>query len=283
MTQPPLSMAIAQLEQELGSRLFNRNSRGVTLTVSGHYLAAEAEQILNTLEDVALRVRALEQGREGSLTVGVVPAAAWYLVPEVLRKFADRVPGVDVKLRERAPSEVVDATISGAFDVGFVVTSSAERLQLLHEGQLHVEQVTSLAIIVALGPQFAEFSDPIELSRLSEIPFAVPVRSLRVRGLQESLSESFESAGLPLPRIIDTFTLQEALPLVFAGLAAAAIPESIRYLVREESLVLRNLKDGPDPFHVALLYRDERSLSPAARKFVEVVREWGIANTGQSS
>lgn len=274
MTQPPLSAAIAQLEQELGSRLFHRTSRGVTLTATGQYLLREAERILEAVDEATYRVRSLEQGNEGLVTLGVMPAASWEFIPAILSDFSARAPGVDIRLREHASGEVPELTANGKLDLGFVVTSSAERLQQRHSGVLQVERLTSVDIIIALGSRFRDAPDPISLRELIDIPFALPMHTSEVLSLREATLQAFEHNGLPLPRVLDTLTLQESLPLIISGIAAAAVPATIRRIVSDE-VVLKNLEAGPAPFDLAVVYQDEYSLSPAAQRFLNSARNVG--------
>lgn len=274
MTQPPLSAAIAQLEQELESRLFHRTSRGVVLTVTGQYLVREAALILDTVEEASYRVRSLEQGREGLVTVGVMPSSTWEILPLVLADFSARVPKVDIRLQEHTTAGVLELIVSGKLDLGFVVTSSAEGLRQQHAGTLQVERLISEDIVVALGAQFRDAPDPISLQELVDVPFALPMPSPGVISLREATLQAFERARLPLPRVLDTLTLQESLPLVVAGIAAAPIPASIRRFVGSE-VVLKNLLGGPAPFDIAVVSQDERSLSSAAQRFLHSARRVG--------
>ena len=272
MTQPPLSAAIAQLEQEVGSRLFHRGSRGVTLTITGKYLAREAVSILEAVDEAAYRVRSLEQGREGVVTVAAMPAAAWELVPAVLSDFAVKSPDADIRLRELAQLDLLESVATGKTDLGFVVTASAERLQERYTKVLHIERLISVEMIAALSAEYRDAPDPISLRALADASFALPVRGVEVLTLREVTLQAFDRARLPHPRVFETLTLQEAMPLVIAGIAVSVVPESMRRVV-SDGIVLKRIHEGPRPFEIAVAYPHERELSPAAQRLLGSARE----------
>lgn len=270
MTQPPLSTAVGQLERELGSRLFTRNARGVTLTATGEHVVREARVLLDRRDALRHSTQVLEQGFAGTVTVATVPTCAWELAPVVIREYAESAPGVEIVLRERTPTEVLDGVKSGAFDVGLVATPSTERLQAAHEPALRMQRVQHLKIIALLPGSFADAPDPLPLDMLADQVVAVPERTLRLRGIGDSLVTAFENAGLPLPRMLHVMTLQEALPLVIAGRAVAVAPEPIRAFAQMNGLTTRRLAGDLPDSEAAVVWRPRADHSQAVRSFIDV-------------
>src|ERR1700676_4929032 len=95
--QPPLSLQIKQLEQEIGTPLFRRLTRGVELTAPGTLLLDEARQILEQVERTKANVRNRARGETGHIRVGF--AGATYFQP--------RVPGLIQGYRRRYPGVVL--------------------------------------------------------------------------------------------------------------------------------------------------------------------------------
>ena len=75
MAQPPLSVQIKNLEEELGVILFERTSRGVVLTEAGEFLLEEARRLLVQVDQTVSAVRRVGQGEVGRITLGFVPSA----------------------------------------------------------------------------------------------------------------------------------------------------------------------------------------------------------------
>jgi hypothetical protein len=100
LSQPPLSMQIKALEQELGARLLERSQRRVELTPAGQVFLKEAREILARVEQAGDAARRAARGEIGELTVGFVTIADYNLLPQTLSAFRARNPGIRLVLRE---------------------------------------------------------------------------------------------------------------------------------------------------------------------------------------
>jgi len=123
ISQPPLSVAIRQLEDSIGARLFERNSKEVRLTAAGHAMRASAHKILAQAEEAALEARDTAAGLAGRLRIGFVGAMLYRGLPQALRNFQARYPGVRIKLMELNSGEQITELMHGRLDLGFIHTS----------------------------------------------------------------------------------------------------------------------------------------------------------------
>ncbi len=121
MSQPPLSLAIQQLENELQTPLFDRNSRNVELTRAGVALQREARLLLRRLDETKALVRAVAGGKEGRLRVGFGGAMLYRGLPEMVERFRKEHPGIDLSLQELNSLEQVAAVKRNEIDFGFVL------------------------------------------------------------------------------------------------------------------------------------------------------------------
>lgn len=97
LTPPAITMQIKELEGHVGLPLFDRSGRSISLTTTGEYMLVYVRKILATLkdaEDATARLRKLEIG---TLTVGMVSTATYFL-PSLLAAFRGEHPGIDIKL-----------------------------------------------------------------------------------------------------------------------------------------------------------------------------------------
>lgn len=125
ITQPGLSRQIKQLEDMLGVRLLDRNSRNVSLTTAGAYLKKEASQLLNQVDLVARNVKLINQGDLGELRIGFVGSAMQQVIPSMLVNLSQKFPNIHTTLEEMSNQLQVDAIEKNELDIGFV------RLKLL--------------------------------------------------------------------------------------------------------------------------------------------------------
>ena len=92
LSQPPLSLAIRQLEEEIGARLFDRTSRNVSLTAAGVALQREAQVLLRRTEETRALVKAVADGKEGRLRLGFVGSMLYRGLPRILETFQAASP-----------------------------------------------------------------------------------------------------------------------------------------------------------------------------------------------
>ena len=104
MSQPPLSIHIKDLEQQLGTLLFVRHSRSVALTHAGKILMEESRRLLSSANQALARVEQLGRGEAGRVELGVIGPAMWGKMRPVMRRFLKEHPNVEVLFRENMPA-----------------------------------------------------------------------------------------------------------------------------------------------------------------------------------
>jgi DNA-binding transcriptional LysR family regulator len=120
ITQPPLSSAIKGLEEELGIRLFVRDSKHVRLTPAGAAFLTDVQVILERVNRAQETARAVDSGLRGRLDVGVTGSLIYRETPRIIAAFAAAMPGIEVTLREVGTSEQVEALLHGELQAGFI-------------------------------------------------------------------------------------------------------------------------------------------------------------------
>lgn len=119
IAQPALSQAVADLEEELGLKLFLRKGVQVQLTSAGETFYREA---LRTLEQAAAAIDAAKRankGQTGTLRIGFIPSATRHFLPQLIRSFKQQNPGIQLSLRELTPAKQIEAFTRGELDLGF--------------------------------------------------------------------------------------------------------------------------------------------------------------------
>jgi DNA-binding transcriptional LysR family regulator len=104
MAQPPLSRQIQQLEEELGVCLLNRE-RPITLTEAGRYFFEQSVQILARVDEIKSTTLRISQGTVTQFTIGFVASTLYHALPELIRRFRIKAPGVEVTLSEMTTIE----------------------------------------------------------------------------------------------------------------------------------------------------------------------------------
>lgn len=263
MAQPPLSTQIRELEHELGVELFRRGPRGIALTAAGQALLPEARQLLERYELLPLVARRAGAGEVGRLAVGLVPSAANGRLPQVLRRFGEKLPDVQVSLVEDRPAELLRQLDAGQLDV---VLQYSPPVRPVHVGRVLAEE----ALVVALPPGHRLASRrSVPLKALADEPFILPMRH-GGEGLYERISKLLADHQV-VPDVVqsDIWLLQTIVGLVAAGVGLSIVPESAS-VIRGGEVVYRPIAGRVDPVPLVALWRlaDE---SPTVRRFVA---EW---------
>lgn len=130
LSQPPLSLAVKQLEAEIGAKLFERDSRNVSLTPAGEALKREALILLRRADEARLLVKAVSEGKGGRLRVGFVGSMLYRGLPDIIAAFKAASPTTELLLRELNTVEQVAAFARDEIDLGFTFGRSVpEELQ----------------------------------------------------------------------------------------------------------------------------------------------------------
>ncbi|HEY8877759.1 MAG TPA: LysR family transcriptional regulator [Roseateles sp.] len=122
LTQPPLSVAIQQLESSVGARLFDRDSKGVRLTPAGEAFRGSAAALLARAEEACAQAREVQAGEVGRLRLGFVGSTLFNGLSAWLQAFQASHPKVEVVVVELNSQDQIDALLGEELDLGLVHT-----------------------------------------------------------------------------------------------------------------------------------------------------------------
>jgi DNA-binding transcriptional LysR family regulator len=259
ISQPPLSVAIRKLEEELGVALFVRSSRGVMLTAVGEVALKHARSAL--AEASQLREAVLEggSGARGRLALGFVGSAIYALLPRLLGLYRERYPNVNLVLQESTSTDIARRILARQLDVGLV------RLPLLEPAGLESKVIERDEFVVAMAATNPLAShDSLPLSALAGEPFILYTRVSVLRG---AILAACHRAGF-VPEIAQeaaqVFTI---LSLVQSGLGVALVPSNATRQIPDGVKLLRIHE--PQPIEAGIVIPRDGA-TPLARNFLEL-------------
>lgn len=145
VSQPSLSQQILKLEDELGERLFDRMKRVTKLTPCGEAFLPRAQRILQEAEAAQREAAEVTGLLRGTLTIGVLPTIAPYLLPKAIVEFTEKYPGVEIIVQEDTTARLLKQTLEGEID--FALLSPP-----IHEERLAVKHLLTEELLLALPP-----------------------------------------------------------------------------------------------------------------------------------
>jgi DNA-binding transcriptional LysR family regulator len=235
IAQPPLSRQMQQLEETLGVELIEKGSRPLRLTEAGQFFLAHARPLLDQVRD--LKTMTQRVGKlERTLSVGFVASTLYGLLPDIIRRYRERHPEVEVTLHEMTTIEQLKALKEGTIDVGFGRLKSEDpsiRRILLREERM--------VVAVWPGHRLAERMGSVRLMELINDPLLVYPKAPRPSFADQVLA-AFNEANLTPDHVTEVRELQIAMGLVAAGQGIAIVPESVQGM-HHRHVVYRALED----------------------------------------
>ena len=263
MAQPPLSQRIRQLEQELGTRLFERHSRKVALSKTGQVFLAEIEKTLAQLDSAVESCRRTHRGEIGMLRLGYTGRASHLILPRLLYAFRVRFPDVELDLDGPHPSGTLNAKLlDGQLDVAlcFLPLSDPD-IDTLDCGG--IEFVLALPCTHPLASK-----QRIDLADLAAEPF-VGYPGGKGYMLRDTMDAQCARAGFT-PRVVrETGTSQVLLCLVAAGVGVSIVPRELQYQEEIAGVTFKPL--GPNAMRLSygMAWRRDNS-NPALRSLLSL-------------
>jgi DNA-binding transcriptional LysR family regulator len=171
VSQSAISEQISDLEREIGVTLMVRGHQKTRLTPDGEVFLSEAKKVLAAADNAVETVRRSARGEVGTLTVGFFNGGTGAEVPNVIRSFRRRHPGVRVSVVEMTPSEQSKALANGTMDVGFTRPLDPPFDQVLRSEVLYLDP-----LIAALPKDHPLARGPVDLRKLAREPFVLVAR-----------------------------------------------------------------------------------------------------------
>lgn len=191
ISQPPLSQAIQQLEEQVGVKLLERNSRLVALTAAGHFFLREARAILERADNSIEIAQRAGRGELGRLAFGFPPSVPFLQVfDDTLQGYRASYPNVLIKIEETVSRDAIPALKAGHIDMAFLRTPLPE----LPEGVVcHHFYTDTLMVLVHEGHPLYN-RDSLDIYDLKGVPL-VMINPQQNTGLSMQLNALCEKAG----------------------------------------------------------------------------------------
>jgi len=260
LAQAALSEQIRKLEEELGTRLFQRGRRESTLTAAGETLREHAEELLDRAAVARRAVQAVVGLRGGRLVIGAIPSVSASLLPAAVREFRRRHPQVELVIVEGTSESVAEGVASGRVEMGIIQhptpAGALEERELLSE---------SFVVVAPTNHPVAR-QKRVNLKSLADEPFILFKGRARASALEACRLAGFE------PRLAcESGELETVRALVAAGLGVALLPELAAQRARPACALVR-LSAPKVERRLVVVTRRGYAASPAAAEFDEVLR-----------
>lgn len=268
ITQPALSRAIAQLEDELEVRLFDRSTGRVKLTRAGRTFTIECDRVLAALESAMEETRRVARGEIGSLAIGYTDTAMAGAIPDIIETFRKASPGVTIRLYQVPTNAQVEMLRSGQLDVG-LLTGPVDRRAFCA-----VTVQRDRLVMLAPADHRLAGRQSLKLHELAGEPFVLGDQTDWFI-YNRSLLELCERAGFA-PRVVQTAPESQAIiGLVSCGLGVTIMPECHARVLNARTVAIP-IDDGVEPMLTEAAWIEGRD-HPALARFGAHLARYDLA------
>ena len=262
ISQPALSMQIKELEEALGTGLFERGSRQARLTNFGEEFALRVGDILRSVDELADLARASQDRLVGRLRIGVIPTIAPYLLPTIIANLTRMHDGLDIHVRETLTQKLIQELAEGRLDTAIVALPVSE--PSLSEVALFAEDF----VLVRPGEDAAK-----------PVPSREMLREMRLLLLEEGhcfrdQALSFCDMHSARPReLLDGSSLSTLVQMVAAGIGVTLIPEmAVAVETRSADVSIARFSKPRPSRTIGMIWRKKSPLAKQLLQIAEVVR-----------
>lgn len=269
LTPQAVSMQIAELERQVGLRLFDREPRRMSLSTTGEYFLVHARRLMGALRDAEHEMARLGRAQGGRLVVAMVGTAATF-VPQLLARFRDEHPGVELKLRVAANREaLVRLLIEGDADLAVM-----GRVPQNLEARAETFAAHPMGFVAAADHALARLAE-VSLKMLGAQPFVVREPA---SGTRAAFEEYVSQHGLEPPSLMELAGNGVVTQAVVAGFGVALLSlHAADAELRLGRLCVLKVPGTPLMRRWNLVQPLARTLSPAAEAFRYFAIEHGEA------
>ena len=264
VTQSAVSQQVRSLEEKYDCRLIERGRAGVKPTPAGQILYTASKEIVRRFMELENRLREIGSVVAGAIRVGTVYSVGLHELPPYLTEFLRNYPAVNVHLEYLRSNKIYEDLVEGKIDLG-VVAYPAKRSQIVSIAFRHDE----LVLVVPPDSPLAKNSK-VSVGALAGQKFVGYERDISTRKATDQLFKDHELNVRYVGEYDNIETIKRAVEI---GQGIAVIPlASVQRELEHGTLKVVHLSDETLLRPLGIIHKKGRHLSPAAVKFIEVLR-----------
>jgi DNA-binding transcriptional LysR family regulator len=264
ISQSSITEAVKDLESDLGVVLFDRHSRGLTITHNGHQFLRHATNILASVSDARRSLDVKEDAMTGRLNLGVTSLVAGYVLSELLRRYRRACPAVDVTAMEDSGSYLEHLLIGGELDIAVMTISNLRDRMAL---QAEIIETSPYRLWLPIGHPLGT-ADIISVSDIAREPLIM----LTIDEIEENTAKLLSALGAKPHVAFRTRSVEAVRSLVATGAGVALLPDLVYrpWSLEGDRIESRDVSGALPVVQVGLVWRRGSSLPPAAREFLRI-------------
>lgn len=272
ISQPSLSYIVSKVEQDVGVRLFERKSYPLTLTYAGEKYVETARKILALNNNLRRELLDIGLGEKGQISLGIPTERAGYMLPEVLKRFKEKYPGVDVRLFEANSDALLEQLMKDEINFYIIPRSRGElpdglRTELIYKEKLYL--VTGPGVVKP--EMMRDGGSEVKLRCLEQMTFILLKKGHAIRKKADAVLRRHKISP---ERIMEVSSCISAVQLAKGGLGVTIVPErAVDVLGHDEGICCYRYGEEPDSWDVNVVYKEDAYLDRSERYLIDVMKE----------
>lgn len=260
LSQSALSLSIKTLEEELGGKLFKRNTRRVEITIEGQSLIPYAKKLLANWEDMEKDVKQRFKLNRGTLNIASMPFATHAVLPAVMHDFSQLHPNISFSIHDITNEKIIEKVQEGIFEIGICFEPKAND-QLIFQPLFNEDFLALLPKHHVLAKQKS-----VTWLELCSCPFVTLQNPSIIRHVIE---EHCAALQVVLDLKVECHQISSLSHFVAYGMGVSAIPRHFQKFIDLEKNVLVEIEDNQAQLAVGIIYKKDYELSNMSSQFIE--------------
>ncbi|KMN45215.1 LysR family transcriptional regulator [Bacillus sp. LK2] len=264
IAQPPLSQLLKKLENDLGTTLIHRYRQKWELTETGEILYQYANQILMQIQDVKQRIQEIEQGIEGTVSIGVSSTCSNMLI-DYVSMFRTRYPNVKINIVTGNSEELLKRLEQREIDIALLL-----RLGNIEQYEMKILKKQPTAVIIPTSWATSFSSQHVTIEQIAQFPF-IMLGAMEGLSFNEDLFKVFDEHQVKPNIIIECKDIRMVVALVSRGLGLSVIPSMDYTSPFLEHTTLFELKQFDFHLEPVIVKLKDQRIPKVASQFWEMV------------
>ena len=268
ITQPALSRIIMCLEEEVGAKLFKRNSRMVTLTSAGEAFYKESRLILEAFSSCVRQARLAESGKIGQIVIGYQMDNFNRILVDILNGFKSKYPEIEIHMRDYSASTISRAFADDLIDISFIIYSD-ERLEDPQIGKIAIDRVQECIVVPRNSHLYGKSS--VLLKDITGNRFVLLPRFSTLLHQEFFLRRFVYEGSIPNITITaESTSIPSILMMVACGLGETILPDFFKNVAPDhvQFIPIEDVKHS----ELCLIWKND-SDNPCVKVFIDYVKD----------
>jgi DNA-binding transcriptional LysR family regulator len=264
-TQPAISAQIRQMEQELGTQLFERFGSRISLTTAGKTFAEYSRQLLDSKREAFDAVRELDRIPKGEIVIAANEATCVNVLPRVFSTYRERFEEVQLQVIRSYSSKTIESVMDNSVDFG--ITQLPVQEKRLEVVQIHSDEIR---LLIPPAHPFAKKTS-VSAEQIAEHPLLLPKGGRTRSRINEYLDPVEDDVRISME--LESSEMLKQFIIAGLGIGFMAVTNA-RQEIRQGALLAIRLAPLPMIRTIGLIYRKDKALPRAGLGFIEVVADF---------